>query len=157
MTTAPEQRSQGQNGQGVVRASWAGTTMFALTSAAAAAFPDAFGVVALVVALALFLAGIALFCVTLVLAAGRSRTEELSVAGIFFLQQSAPRPVQRALLGSLALEVVVAVTTAAVRPFTSLAFGVLSPVYGLALAGLWAARHGAFARRRPVAPRQRRQ
>jgi hypothetical protein len=36
------------------------------------------------------------------------------------------------------------------RPFTSLAFGVLSPLFGLAMAGLWGARHGSFgARTRP--------
>jgi hypothetical protein len=48
----------------------------------------------------------------------------------------------------LAVEILVALTTASVRPFTSLAFGVLAPVYGLALAGLWGAQYGTFKPRR---------
>jgi hypothetical protein len=44
----------------------------------------------------------------------------------------------------LAAQVVVAVATAAARPFTTLAFGVLVPVFGVGLNGLWAARHGRF-------------
>jgi hypothetical protein len=55
--------------------------------------------------------------------------------------------VRAALLGSLAVEVVVALATAAARPYTSVASGILVPVYGLALCGLWAARHGRFAPR----------
>ena len=47
-----------------------------------------------------------------------------------------------ALLGALAVQVVVAVATAAVHPFTSQAFGVLVPMFGLGLAGLWGARYG---------------
>jgi hypothetical protein len=34
--------------------------------------------------------------------------------------------------------------TSAVRPFSSLAFGVLVPVSGLGLMGLWGARYGTF-------------
>jgi hypothetical protein len=44
--------------------------------------------------------------------------------------------------------VVVAVTAAALRPFTALAFSVLVPMLGLGLMALWAARHGRF----PVKP-----
>jgi hypothetical protein len=31
-----------------------------------------------------------------------------------------------------------------------LAFGILTPLYGLGIAGLWGARHGTFAPRRPT-------
>ena len=51
------------------------------------------------------------------------------------------------MLGSLAAQVAIGVGTAAARPFTSLAFGVLAPLYGLALTGLWGARHGRFENR----------
>ncbi len=44
--------------------------------------------------------------------------------------------------------------TAGVRLYTNLAAGILVPVFGLALCGLWAARHGRFAARTP--PPQRR-
>lgn len=138
MTTAP--------GAGIVRASLAGTGLFALTAGLAAAVPDA-DVTALVVALALFLGGTAVFAVALVQAAGRSRRDELTMAGLFYLD-TAPARVRRLLLGSLAVEVVVALATAAARPNTTLAFGILAPMWGQALAGLWGARHGPFPPRR---------
>jgi hypothetical protein len=68
----------------------------------------------------------------------------LSVAGIWFLSGSAPRSVRLTLLGCLAVQVVVALATAAIRPFTALAFGVLVPMSGLGLCGLWAAVAGTF-------------
>jgi hypothetical protein len=52
--------------------------------------------------------------------------------------------------------VVVAVATAAVRPFTPLAFGILVPLYGLGLAGVWAAAFGTFGPRRHPGPRRSR-
>ena len=36
------------------------------------------------------------------------------------------------------------VVTAAAEPYTALAFGVLTPMYGLGLTVLWAALHGEF-------------
>ena len=70
--------------------------------------------------------------------------EELSVAGVFFLSGSAPAPVRRALLGDLTVQVVVALATATARPYTPLAFGVLVPVFGLGMCGLWGATAGRF-------------
>ncbi|MGD9797425.1 MAG: hypothetical protein AB7V15_04850 [Acidimicrobiia bacterium] len=80
----------------------------------------------------------------LLLAAARSRRDAVDLAGLFFLTRSAPREVRLRLLGPLAVQVVVGLGTASVRPFTPLAFGVLVPVYGLGLCGLWAARAGRF-------------
>ena len=135
-------------GSTIVKASWAGTGLFTITAGLAAAVPDA-DIVALAVALLLFLCGTTVFAVALVQAAGRSRRDELTLAGLFFLE-GAPVAARRLLLGSLALEVVVALVTAAVRPNSSLAFGVLAPMWGQGLAALWGARHGSFPpRRRP--------
>ena len=53
------------------------------------------------------------------------------------------------MMAALALEVVVAVATASVRPFTASAFGILVPVYALGLSGAWGARHGTFPPRPP--------
>ena len=131
----------------IVRAAWIGTAMFTVTSAAAVAV-EALRPVAVVVSLALFVAGIVAFVGALVHAAGRSRAEEVTVPGVFFLLESAPREVRRHLLGAAAAQSAVAFATAAARPFTSLAFGILVPVYGLGLAGLWGARHGRFGPRR---------
>jgi hypothetical protein len=104
--------------------------------------------------LVLFAVGFLAFCWSLLRAAGRSRDEELSVAGLWFLAGgSAPRSVQVGLLVPLGIQVVVAVATAAVRPFTPLAFGILAPLYGLGLVGVWGAAFGTFGpRQRPVRP-----
>ena len=130
----------------LVRASWAGTLALLVTSAVAVPVEDARPVAA-AVAVALFVAGTVAFLVALARAAGRSRTESLSVAGIFFLQGSAPRDVRRHLLASLAVQVIVAFTAAGLRPYTSLAFAILAPTYGLGVAGLWGATRGAYAPR----------
>ena len=135
-------------GDAIVKASWAGTALFSVTATLAAVVPDA-DVVALVVALALFAGGTVAFAAGLVRAAGRSRREEVTLAGLFFLE-GAPKVVRRLVLGSLAVEVVVAFTTAGIRPNTSLAFGILAPVWGQGLAALWGARHNSFPPRRLV-------
>jgi hypothetical protein len=77
--------------------------------------------------------------------AGRSRTERIELAQVWFLAgPSTPTAVRRSLLGSLVVEVVAGLATAGSRPYTSLAAGVLVPMWGLGLCGLWAARHGVF-------------
>ncbi len=131
-------------GRGIVRASWGGTAAFALTAVAATIAPGALTAVAVAVALALFAAGCVVFLWAYAIAVGRSRTDAIGIGGLFFLAGSAPRAVQLHLMGSFAVEVVVALVTASVRPFTGLAFGTLVPVFGLGLAGLWAARYGTF-------------
>jgi hypothetical protein len=127
----------------VVRASWAGTAVFVVVSflavTATGLQPLATGV-----DLALFAAGTGAFIVALARAVARSRHDVLTLPGVFFLQGSAPALVRRHLLASLAVEVVVAFTAAGLRPYTSLAFGILAPVYGLALAGWWGATRGRF-------------
>jgi hypothetical protein len=129
-------------------ATW-GTVAFAVTAVAAAVAPGLLWLPAQAVAIALFAVGCGAFVWSYAVAVSRSRTDEISVTGLYFLAGgSAPTPVRRRLMGALVAQLVVAVATAAVRPFTSLAFGVLVPVYGLGLAGLWAARHGTFPPRR---------
>jgi hypothetical protein len=101
-------------------------------------------VVAVVVDLVLFALGCVAFALALLRAAARSRTDELTLPGLFWLTGAAPTEVRRLLLGSFGVEVVVALATASARPFTGLAFGILVPVYGLGLTGLWGARAGTF-------------
>lgn len=141
-------------GDDIVRASLAGTAGFALSAGLAAARPAA-APAALAVAGVLFVGGVVAFAGALVRAAARSRTEQLHLSGVFLLDGAPPRA-RRLLLGSLALEVAVAFATAAARPNTSLAFGILAPVWGQGLAGLWGARHGRFpARPAPTVPTPR--
>ena len=133
----------------IVRASAAGTVVFAVT-AVAAVVTEAATVVAAGVALALFAVGIGIFFWAYAIAVNRSRTDAIGIGGLFFLagSETAPAGVKRALLASLALQTAIGLATAAARPFTPLAFGVLVPLYGLALTGLWGARHGRFGPRR---------
>ena len=136
-------------GERIVLASRLGTAVFVVTAVAATIFLDALGLVAAVVALVLFAAGCVAFLWAYGVAIGRSRTDAIGIGGLYFLQGSAPRSAQVALLVPLVVQVVVALGTAAIRPFTSLAFGVLVPMYGLGLAGLWGAKHGSFGPREP--------
>ena len=113
----------------------AGSTL-AVSSEAAAVFVAVFDLV-------LFTLGCVVFVRTLVLAAARSRSDELSVAGIWLLT-GAPKDIRLWLLGCLAAQVVVALAAAGMRPYTVVAFGVLVTTFGLALCGLWAVRSGTF-------------
>ena len=129
----------------IVRASWVGTAVFAITAVAAVVTRSA-TIVAASVALGLFAAGIGLFFWAYAVAVNRSRTDAIGIGGLFFLagEGTAPTAVKRALLAALGVQTVVGLATAAARPFTSLAFGVLAPLFGLSLTGLWGARHGTF-------------
>jgi hypothetical protein len=136
----------------IIRASYAGTAVFAVASIAGAVAPDALAIVAVIVDVVLFALGCAAFLASLAAAAGRSRADELNLLGLWWLTGAAPAPVRRALLGAFLLEVAIALVTASVRPFTGLAFGVLVPVFGLGLVGLWSSRHGTFPPRSPHSP-----
>ena len=125
------------------RLSWWATAVFGVTAIGAVVIP-ALRVPAALVAIAMFLAGPVLMGTALVIAARRSRAELISIGGLFFLQDAAPKSVQRNLLGSLSAQVALGLATAAARPNTSSALGVLVPVAGLGLTGLWGARHGTF-------------
>ena len=138
------------SGAAVLRASWLGTAVFVVTAVAGAIAPSTFDAVALAVAIALFAGGCAVFLWAFLVAAGRSRTQRLELAQVWFLTgPPTPREVRRSLLGALAVQVVAGLATAAARPYTSLAAGVLVPMWGLGLCGLWAARHGTFPPRPP--------
>ena len=132
-------------GPGIRRAAWTGTAVFVVTAVAADVAPETFEPVALAVAGTMFAAGCAVFAWAFVLMAARSRTERLELAQFWFLTKpSTPAAVRRSLLGALAVQVVAGLVTAGVRPYTSLAAGVLVPMYGLGLCGLWAGRHAVF-------------
>ena len=136
-------------GRGVRRASWAGTVVFAVTAMAGVVLGGAAMVLALTVAATLFVTGGVVFSWAYLVAVRRSRREVLGVADLYLLA-GAPGAVRRSLLGSLAAQVVLGLATAGARPYTSMAAGTLVPLYGLALCGLWAARHGDFPRRQPA-------
>ena len=143
----------GAKGRGILAFSWEATAVFSVTAILAAISPtQLLRVVALTVALVLFAVGMLTFFVAYLRSIGRSRYEVISVAGIYLMMGGvAPLPVRRSLYGALAAQIVVALATASARPYTSLAFGVLVPLFGLALCGLWSAAHGTFPRRADAA------
>ena len=133
-------------GEFLVRAAVLGTGVFTVTAFAAVLTEAARGV-ATVVDAVLFFVGILAFFGAYFRAVLRSRDELLGIGGIYFLSGSAPRRVRVLVLGSLAVQVVVAGATASLRPYTSLAFGMLVPMYGIGVAGLWGAFHGKYPER----------
>jgi hypothetical protein len=127
-------------GRSILTISWAVNVVFAATAAPVALGADGLGDVAAGVALFCFVVSLGVWCYAFGLGIVRSgRGDNVAVANLFFLQGSAPRRVQRHLLGSLAVSMVIAAATASAD-----AFGVLVPMLPLGLAGLWAARHGTF-------------
>jgi hypothetical protein len=137
-------------GRRIVASSWIGTGVFAVAAIVATIFLGPIRYVAVGVDLALFVLGVVVFFWAYAVAVGRSREVEIGIGGLFFLAGpgTAPARVKWLLIGSFAAQVVVGVATASVRPFTTLAFGILVPVHALAHTGLWAARYGRFGPRR---------
>lgn len=139
-----ERFGDGTPGRPIIVASWLVTAVFVAVTVPAVIDPDRFIGAFFVVSLVIFFLACALFVVDIVLAAARSRDDAMGIGGLFFLAGCAPRSVQIHLLSALAIQVVVAIVAAAVRPFTPLAFGTLVPMVGLGFSGLWAVRHGLF-------------
>lgn len=152
-TSAPWQE---QPGAAIVQANLIGTAVFTVSATVAAVVFDGFArVQGVVVALALFAIGTFTFLWGYWTAVQRSRTEEMAVSELYFLLGPAiPSSVRRWMNGALIVQTVVSLVTALARPTTdgragsTLAFGVLVPMLGLGLNGLWAAKYGAFGPRR---------
>ena len=143
-----------EQGRRMVVADWVGTAIFVVTAVLSAA-TSSMRIVGVVTALVLFTAGINAFVVSYSRAVNRSRTEEISVVGLYFLVGGCvPDQIRRHLLGALGVQVVAGFVTASARPFTAVAFGILGPMYGLGMAGLWAATHGTFPKRRKLRPKK---
>lgn len=130
-------------GHQLITSGWAATAVFVATAALGWWREGAADTAAQVVAVVLFGLGVALFGFAFLIGVGRSRTEELSVAGLFLLA-GAPRPIRAGLLGILAVQTIAAVLFASLRPFTVAAFAILVPMFGLGCAAMWGARHGTF-------------
>lgn len=127
----------------LVQAAWGGVALQVVAAAAAVLTRWGRGP-HVVVCTALLLGGVVVAAVAFLRAIGRSRTELVDVAGLFLLLGSVPRRTRWLLWASVAASTVVGVAGAAARPYTSLAFGVLAPLWPYGLAVLWNASHGAF-------------
>lgn len=139
-------------GRWIIQASWAGTAVFTVAAVIGTVWLSA-AIVTVVVSLVLFALGTVAFVAAYARAVTRSRYDNIGMGGLFFLAgRTAPARVQALLLGSLGVQTVVAFTAASIRIYTALAFGILVPMFGLGLAGLWGALHGRFAPRPPETP-----
>jgi hypothetical protein len=159
MAVDVERRVDPGAGDVVIRANLAATLLFGVTAALAAIFFTPFWQwVAAVTALGLFAVGVFAFLWSYYNAVQRSRTETISVSGLYLLLgPSTPPAVRRTMLSTLLLQLVIALVTTFARshdpdgrPGTSLALGFLVPMLGFGLNGLWAAFHGDFPKRRDV-------
>ncbi len=130
-----------------------GTLAFTVTAVTAAiVFSTAAQWVGAITAMALFAIGVFVFLWSFWNAVQRSRTEQIGVMQMYLLLgDPTPSRVRRIMLAMLAMQVTVALVTALARsesedgsPGTSLAVGVLVPMFGLGLNGLWCAFHGVF-------------
>ena len=151
----PERGSQ-QQGELIVRVNVFGTVIFVATAAfAAAAFTTTAQWIGASTAMALFAVGVFAFLWGFWNAVQRSRDEEVSVTQLYLLLGAGtPKEVRRKMLLLLLIQVVAALGTAIWRidgpdgsPGSSLAVGLLVPMFGLGLNGLWAAYHADFGKR----------
>lgn len=145
--------SQPDPGRAIVRADLFGTVAFVVTATwAAIAFTTTAQWVGAITAMTLFAAGVACFLLSFFHAVQRSRTEEIAVTQVYLLIGSpTPARVRWPMLGLLGVQCVTALATALARPNgpdgnpgSSLAVGFLVPMFGIAMNGMWAARHGTF-------------
>ncbi len=141
-------------GSGIIRLSVGGTVAF-VAATAVASFVDrhAADLANLVVSGVCFLGGSLAFAVGFLRAVGRSRTEDVDIAGVVYLTGSAPTPVRRVLLGAWFVQIAAATASVfAVQP----PFGVMAPVWGIGLITVWGSRYGVFPPRPPPVGPQRR-
>ena len=134
-----------RQGSGLLNATFAGTGLILGTSVVAAVAPDTFGRAHAALACVLFVIGTGAFLWAYALGISRSRTDLVSISGLFFLGGSvAPRDVRRPFRVALVVEIVAVVAAASVRPYTEVAFGILAPMYAMGLMATWGGRYGTF-------------
>ena len=133
-------------GNDLYRSNLYATIAFTIAAVVAAIFPGPLRIPFAVFSCILFAMGIVAFLWAYGKALERSREQDVSVAMIYGMTV-APKGVRRRFHLLTFVQTVVAIAAAAIHPFTAQAFGILAPMLGLGLAGLWAARHGTFAER----------
>jgi len=151
-------------GKRVVQLDIAGTVVFLIALAIAVPYRSHRFAQFLIggVSMALFAVGVATTLWAYTRALDRSRVEEVGVANLYLLTgKTAPKRVGRAMTGSLAVQVVAAIAGAWIGvvgldegQLNALAFGVLVPMFGIGMNGVWASRHGSYGPRvgRAVSP-----
>lgn len=144
-------------GSPIVKVNTALTAIFVVTAVLATAiFSQPWKTIAVVVSVGCFSVGVVAFLWGYWSAVQRSRRDDISVAALYFLiDNCAPAKLARQMNVLLGCQVVCGVATALARshtdgkPGSTLAFGILVPMMGLGLNGLWGSLHGSF-RPRPT-------
>jgi hypothetical protein len=156
-TTAPGAR--------VVRLDLAGTAVFLVALAIAVPLRTHRFAQFLIggVSMVLFAIGVTTTLWAYTRALDRSRVEEVGVANLYLLTgDTAPKAVGRTMSLALVVQVLAAIGGAWIGvagldkgQLNALAFGVLVPMFGIGMNGVWAARHGSYGPRvgRAVSPR----
>ncbi len=146
-------RGSAEHGRIVVRVDVIGTVVFVVTALyAASVFDTTAQWVGAITAMSLFVVGVFAFLWGFWNAIQRSREEEVSVTQLYFLAGSGtPSTVRRTMNLMLVVQVVTGLATALWRtngpdgaPGSSLAVGLLVPMFGLGMNGLWSAYHAEF-------------
>ncbi|MEZ5140305.1 MAG: hypothetical protein R2702_00695 [Acidimicrobiales bacterium] len=129
-------------GRGLLVADLLGTAALAVvTLLLAVSDADAVVVLGLAVAAALFLGGTVAWSIGFLRAVGRSREEQIDLAGLFYLTGSAPPEARTWFLRTWFAQMAIAAAAVAVsRP----PFAVMAPVWGIGLITWWASRHATF-------------
>lgn len=136
--------------QGLRRFALVLTALHAVLTVVAVLSPGLVRAVIAVVFVVVFLVAIVVFVSAFFTAANRSRTENVSVAGAFFLADGAVASLDRRVFtGAAVVQAVVGIVGSSLRPFSSVAFSVLVALAGLAMMALVGARFGAFRGREP--------
>jgi hypothetical protein len=153
-----------QPGARVVRVDLAGTAVFLIALAIAVPLRERRFAQFLIggVSMALFAIGVATTLWAYTRALDRSRVEEVGVANLYLLTgNTAPKVVGRTLSLALWVQILAAIGGAWIGvvgldegQLNALAFGVLVPMFGIGMNGVWAARHGSYGPRvaRAVSP-----
>lgn len=141
-------------GTRVVRLDLAGTVVFLIALAVAVPLRNHRFAQFLIggVSMVLFAMGVATTLWAYTRALERSRVEEVGVANLYLLTgKTAPRPVRRTMTLALTTQIVAALAGAWIGvaglnegQLNALAFGVLVPMFGVGMNGVWAALHGSY-------------
>lgn len=134
-------------GQPLLRLAWQSTLALAVVATFGLMAPESSGPFVVTACLTMFVLGLLLFVFGLMFGLRRSRVEAVTVAGLFLLQNSAPRSIRRQFAWLTITQLVVALIAAALRPYTDIAFVILAPMLPVGSAALWSAQHGFFPER----------
>lgn len=160
-STASSERAHDESaGRWIVQLNLVLTVAFVVVAiVAATVFEQPWKAVSVGVDIACFAVGVIAFLWGYFSAVQRSRTDDISVAALYFLvDKVAPSRITRMMNVLLAVQVIGGLATALARPSTdgkpgsTLAFGILVPMLGLGLNGLWGAHHGQFRPRPDAVP-----